>query len=160
MKSINWRFWIVVGIVLAVSTIAFGRDFYDRFLDYTSSLMSDRPVEPGLPDAELPSVRAVRFEVEHNNVRNVALTAVSVEHGAAGEHHISCHLADFVVGDDWPSLRFVFFDGNGKPVRSVELNPGQYAHADVFSSEQIQVFVPAAPGDQRVSVQAFYPVSP
>lgn len=149
------KLYVAVGVGMFV-VVTFWHELRHRVTDSVLQWLSNDPAPVVWMDYDLPQVRNIRFDRDRNNIRNVTVGTPAVSGTQDGQRRITFHLSTSAAGDDYPALKLVFFDRANHLVRIGVLSAGQYSHGDTFASEQVIVDVPIKPGEQRVSVHAFY----
>ncbi|RNM03049.1 hypothetical protein [Ralstonia pseudosolanacearum] len=153
MKSLFLR-WALIGGGLAIAVICFF--FHQLWTAGVAWVASDYEGQPVLADADLKSLRGVKFVSEA-----AMLAQVSVDHLAVLAHEgsratVSMQLTSSYPVTVYPTLR-VFLKAGERTVRTLELGPTEYAHASRLQSEQVRVPIDLRPGETGFTAKAYYP---
>ena len=149
--------WIMIGLLIIGSALGmFWRELAESMTDGVSGFLSDDSNPVFLNDADIPKIKEVVFESEHNNIHQIVISDMKVLSHTKNDADISINLASRGKGNDYPHIRIFLLSSNGKTLRTIEQSPDEYQHGTTLTNEVVNLHFDLQPGEARFTLQALY----
>lgn len=136
----------LVAIVLLVGALSLGWVF---FYDL---------IEPHNTDRAIPSAHFVRYKLMpiENDSTKILVANLRGRALPDGLVDLTFTLQNNGHKNSHPSLRVIFQDGSGRPMRTVEYGPDDYSHLGEFTTESVTLIAKIQAGEVGFSIEPFY----